>query len=643
MLQGEGIAVREMIRDVKERAAGDRGEGATMVRVYDSRGIEVFAPPSPVPDRANLPDPVRQVLDGTPRIETDNGWVYRAVAKEDSCLQCHAEKESIRGVLAIQLDPKACVSDRDAALERLVTEGFLHVMTAEKASLLDDYFEQLSHGVVSAVAVYDADPDEPELKWGSDQLRLDPDELREALVPRAGASRRRHETGTLSLIPLPMESRCVKCHEGSDPVRGAIALELSPPTASCDVAGFEMVIDRSLRTIMLSNLGRRIADFLDAAASTRAIRKLELYDRDGRLFWTTEHPKPPDHVARALDTRKSAEDTSGMAEDQQVLVVWPLLNREECTQCHGYGTGLRGVVTVQMSTAVAQEALEQIMRDGAVSMVTSLVGVLIVLLLVLQFFVVRPVREIGDVADAVGEGNLDRSVRRADENGDEVARLGSRINQMVEGLRAKTQLEKFVSKGTAAAAQGAGVGGVAREGETRDVTVLFSDIRGFTSFAENRAPQRVVDMLNRVLQAQAEVIEELGGDIDKFVGDEVMALFHGVDAAPRAVRCALRLTAVVRDSLRGAENLAVGVGVSCGDVIYGAIGSERRLDFTVIGDVVNTGARLCSAAAANEVLVTESVQRACESASDIAFEPGDALELKGKRERLAVFRAGSKR
>jgi adenylate cyclase len=244
------------------------------------------------------------------------------------------------------------------------------------------------------------------------------------------------------------------------------------------------------------------------------------------------------------------------------------------------------------------------------------------------------------VADAVGEGNLDVSVARADAGGDEVARLGHRVNHMVSGLRAKTQLEKFVSRGAAHAAEAAGLRGVARLGERRAAAVLFSDIRGFTTFSETVSPEAVVEMLNRVLDAQARVVVAHGGDIDKFVGDELMAVFQGQGAEVRAVASAVEMIRAVHDARVAGESFAVGVGVACGEVIYGAMGSEARMDFTVIGDVVNTGARLCSAAEADEVLVTDAVARACTGEiADVELVPHEPLHVKGKREPVVVHAA----
>lgn len=297
-------------------------------------------------------------------------------------------------------------------------------------------------------------------------------------------------------------------------------------------------------------------------------------------------------------------------------------------------------MSVSLSTAAAARLRAETLQQRAWFSGATLLAILLMLVATLKYVVLRPVQQIGTVADAVGEGDLGVSVARADADGDEMARLGDRVNHMVAGLRAKTQLEKFVSRGAAHAAEIAGLRGVTRLGERRVAAVLFSDIRGFTSYSETVSPEQVVEMLNRVLDAQARVVVAHGGDIDKLVGDELMAVFQGEEAARRAVESAVEMVAAVRDVRAAEERISVGCGVAFGDVVYGAMGSVARMDFTVIGDVVNTAARLCSAADADQVLVTAEVARACQDAlAGVELIPHEPLQVKGKRDPVIVHTA----
>lgn len=636
MLAGEGIQVKALIAELTHRVPEAR------VQVFDQRGVEVFGPRSPAPRPDQIPARVRATLADRQR-RVDGDVIVRPVPAEERCAACHKDGAPLRGVLTLEVDRAACATGREDAVSHLVLDGFIHVMTARKSELLDDYFGELHERApgVRGAAVFDR---EGALSFGGAIAGLDE---KTVLAGIAGgkAERRALGDGTLDLVPLVMQDRCVACHKDQvGSVRGLLALSLSPRGAGgCDAEELEAVVDTSLRYIMLSKLGRRIADFLDAAAATGAIKWLELHDHLGRRYWTTRPPPPPGNVARVLRERRGIRLFVGEGGSERSLVAEPLANRAGCKQCHGGGADLRGVVTVSMSTAMAAEAREAMLTRRTLFSFLTLGALLAVLIVLLRYLVLRPVRQIGDVADAVSEGNLAVAVLRAREDGDEMARLGFRVNHMVSGLRAKTQLEKFVSRGAARAAEAGGVDGVARAGERRSATVLFSDIRGFTTFSETVSPEEVVEMLNRVLDAQARVVHNHGGDIDKFVGDALMAVFQGAGAEARAVHAAVAMVEAVHDARALGESFAVGVGIAAGEVVYGAMGSEARMDFTVIGDVVNTGARLCSASDGDEVLVTEAVARALGDAADIELVAHAPLQVKGKREPVPVFQARRRR
>lgn len=634
MLDGDGLKVEALI----ERLKGSMPDAE--VHVFDQRGIEVFAPKPPRPDMKDIPAHVAGVLSERQRSVTADGRVVRPVPNEERCGDCHDADDALRGVIELDIDRKSCAERRDELFTEIVGDGFVHVMTVDEdnaESRIRAYFEELvgSSTAIRSVAVYD----EIGNNWFADSIEGVTDDMLEPLLARDAKPRYRpYEGGTLALVPMFMAPRCTACHEEDlGDVRGVLAVSLAaPPVAGeCSSEHLEVIVDRSLRNLMLSALGRRVADFLDEVASADAVRELVLWDHEGRKYWTTTHPAAPPHVAAALSSKRSSDELVGSGEDERVRVVQPLKNDEACMRCHGADSELRGAVTVGLSTKSAVMARRASLRSRYRGTALTLLGILIMLWAVLQYLVARPVRQIGDVAEAVGRGDLGVSVAGAHENGDEIARLGQRINEMVHGLRAKTHLEKFVSRGASAAAADAGLDAISRTGQRKPVTVLFSDIRGFTAYSENVDPEQVVGMLNRLLQAQAEVVTKHGGDIDKFVGDELMAVFQGDDACERAVMCAAEMVEAVHDVRR--TELSVGVGISTGDVVYGAIGHEDRMDFTVIGDVVNTGARLCSAASGDEIVVTEAVRDECGELDDLAFREGEPLSVKGKRDALRVY------
>jgi adenylate cyclase len=181
-------------------------------------------------------------------------------------------------------------------------------------------------------------------------------------------------------------------------------------------------------------------------------------------------------------------------------------------------------------------------------------------------------------------------------------------------------------------------------GKLTHTALLFSDIRGFTAMSEKSVPQEIFRMLNEYFELMVDVIFRHEGTLDKFVGDEIVALFGApvplASAEVKAVECALGMMAALADfnharTARGDEEIRIGVGINTGTVVTGAIGSERALQYTAIGDAVNVASRLCSVAQAGEILVSESTyERVRSMVHATALAP---VKVKGKAEPLRVW------
>jgi adenylate cyclase len=181
-------------------------------------------------------------------------------------------------------------------------------------------------------------------------------------------------------------------------------------------------------------------------------------------------------------------------------------------------------------------------------------------------------------------------------------------------------------------------------GAKRDVVVLFSDIRGFTPLSERMSPDEIASLLTEYFSEMVDVVFEHGGTLDKFIGDAVMALWGAplarLDAADQAVRAAVAMQRRIdwlnaEWSRQGRQTIAVGIGINAGEVFAGNIGSVKRLEYTVIGDPVNTASRLCSKAGPGEVLLSERLYRELASPPPVrALEP---LPLKGKAQAVPVY------
>ncbi|MCB9529186.1 MAG: adenylate/guanylate cyclase domain-containing protein [bacterium] len=182
-------------------------------------------------------------------------------------------------------------------------------------------------------------------------------------------------------------------------------------------------------------------------------------------------------------------------------------------------------------------------------------------------------------------------------------------------------------------------------GELREATVLFSDIRGFTAMGESLDPQKMVSLLNEYFEIMVDIVFRHEGTLDKFIGDEIMAVWGAPvgqpDHAERAVKAALEMMRALDDFNRarardGQRAIQVGTGINTGRLVAGYMGSTRTLSYTVMGDTVNTASRLCSHAAPGEILVSEPMRQVL--GERLVCEAREAAELKGKALRVPIYR-----
>ena len=186
---------------------------------------------------------------------------------------------------------------------------------------------------------------------------------------------------------------------------------------------------------------------------------------------------------------------------------------------------------------------------------------------------------------------------------------------------------------------------IEKGGRLNEITMLFSDIRGFTTMSDGRPPEEVVNTLNEYFEVMVDVLFQFQGTLDKFVGDEIIGLFGApipIDDAPfKAVACAVAMLEGLEEfnRTRAAENqpaIRIGIGINTGDVITGAIGSTRALQYTAIGDAMNVASRLVNLAQAGEIIISESTFRIVGDRIDATALP--PVKVKGKAEELKVYR-----
>lgn len=218
-------------------------------------------------------------------------------------------------------------------------------------------------------------------------------------------------------------------------------------------------------------------------------------------------------------------------------------------------------------------------------------------------------------------------------------RAALRVKDLYDELvRTKVELSRYVSLSTLRMVEKVTSGKGIPAGETRDVTVLFSDIRGFTNISENMNPAEVFEMLNLYLSKQIKVVEAHHGIIDKLSGDEIMAIFERPGMAQNALQCGKDVVGTLcsSDRCQAADWVGVGIGINTGSVYVGSIGSETLKDYTVVGNTVNIAARLCGIAKKFQILFTETTKDLIEG-KELRYSSVGKVPLEGIREPMEVF------
>jgi len=187
-------------------------------------------------------------------------------------------------------------------------------------------------------------------------------------------------------------------------------------------------------------------------------------------------------------------------------------------------------------------------------------------------------------------------------------------------------------------------------GGSKHATVFFADIRGYTSFSEDKSPEYIIEVLNGYFTEAVEIVIKYGGYIDKFIGDCIMAAW-GVpmvneEDAIKAVSCAVEIQNLVKATDRQfftghASGLKVGFGMHTGDLVAGNLGSSRRMDYTVIGDTVNLAARLEGVSEAGEIIITEDTFKHLDDR--FIIEPRDSVKVKGKIKPINIYNVSGMR
>ena len=233
----------------------------------------------------------------------------------------------------------------------------------------------------------------------------------------------------------------------------------------------------------------------------------------------------------------------------------------------------------------------------------------------------------------------DTAVQVPAESSDEIGILSAVFNDMIASLQEKLALLPYVSRLTIEAVRQSKNDPAWLTGMERDGMVLFADIRGFTRFCEEREAQALVRELNRLLSVQADIVVSAGGDVDKFIGDAIMAVFlESTDTPDQVFACARQLIDRMHaEMLAQGWPLSIGVGIHRGRSIVGAIGAETRRDFTAVGHTVNLASRLCSRAGQWEILCSADFHASLGAEARAEFVVTEPMQFKNVQQEVVTY------
>ncbi len=270
-------------------------------------------------------------------------------------------------------------------------------------------------------------------------------------------------------------------------------------------------------------------------------------------------------------------------------------------------------------------------RNLIVLGIASVASLLIALLV--GHLLTRRIKHLQREVKKVRSGNLHITLHPKGGN-DEISDLEGAVDHMLVRLRERLHMIKFIPSFALKKIEEANEGEINMDGERKKVVIFFVDIRGFTKYSEDKDPKKIVALLNEAFGMETEIIQRHGGSVDKYIGDEVMAVFENEDGVDQALMAADEIHRCI-DEYADRLPIGVGIGIHIGEVIMGAVGHNERLDFTVIGSSVNLASRLCSKAATGETIVSVEFYQALSNAPELV---PDRTAIKGYTTELDIYR-----
>jgi adenylate cyclase len=385
-------------------------------------------------------------------------------------------------------------------------------------------------------------------------------------------------------------------------------------------------------------------DRLQRSFSTKSDRTLFLVDREGKAL---AHPDER-FVFRAKDLSQHPIIKDAMSNNIRVKQKYFNSPKNEEKVLGAFAKTSSDLIVVSEVPMSVIYAPSLLVKKNSYFILAVALSVSFFLIFIFSQSLTFPIEKLLGLTKEIARGNFEIIAKDIVHSHDEVGLLALAFDDMTIGLKERDKMKNLFDKfhGTAVTEEllknEIGLGG-----KRKEVTVFFSDIRGFTDFSEGHTPEEVVSMLNEYFEVMVHIINKHGGVVDKFIGDAIMAIW-GVphktydDATNAVMACLdmrLALNQLNQERIeRGLTPIKIGMGLHSGDVISGQIGSSERMEFTVIGDVVNTASRIEAATKSfgTDLLLSKEVLDKI-SVDFITEKAGDA-KVQGKSENLVLYK-----
>ena len=385
------------------------------------------------------------------------------------------------------------------------------------------------------------------------------------------------------------------------------------------------------------------------------------------MYTILYNPEKPGEILFGVDAEENPKEKSNVGDVYEGRPGTPLIITEDQVDADfsvdRWGTWLSANAPIKNSSGVVVGALgvdvraEDVLDRLAVirwSLLTA-IGASVALAVFLSFAlakrVSRPLLSVRNAVERIGQGDFETRVHL--KTHDEFGQVAQAINEMAVGLKEREELKgafaRYVSKDVMDEILLAG-GEMSLHGARRKVTILFSDIRNFTTFAEGHSPEEVVGFLNEYFESMIDVIFRNKGTLDKFLGDGLMVLFgaplEDAEQESNAVRAAIEMQQELRRlSTKWLKDLnakiRIGIGIHTGQAIVGNVGSEKRMEYTAIGDTVNVASRLESSTKTVGVSILVSETTHAGARRMFQFDDRGAISVKGRHAPIAVYSVAS--